>query len=182
MAPSVFYNRTPKRIGIVGFYGKGNLGDETVVAILIKKIREHYPNAEISGFSLDPTDTERRHGIKAFPIRWNSDPRITHQEPRLSSISQRVNLFRKLKQRLKKWPVFFKPLKTLKELGLWSCYDLPFFLRSFHRLRGFDLLIVPGSGALTDWWGGPSSHPGTLLSWSVLARLTRTKVIALSIG
>ena len=58
----------PKRIGIVGHYGVGNLGDDTVVAILINKIREHYPNAEVLGFSLKPADTERRHGIKAFPI------------------------------------------------------------------------------------------------------------------
>ena len=60
----------PKRVGIVGHYGVGNLGDDTVVAILIKKIRDRYPNAEYAGFCLIPPDTERRHGIKAFPSKF----------------------------------------------------------------------------------------------------------------
>jgi polysaccharide pyruvyl transferase WcaK-like protein len=167
----------PRRIGIVGFYGSGNLGDETVVAILIKKIREHYPNAEIFGFSLNPRDTEQRHGIKAFPISWKNEVRVLAGQPLPSRGS-----FGKLKAALKNWPVSFRALKTLMAVSRMIPRDLPFLRRCLHRLQGLDLLVVPGSGPLTDWWGGPSWHPYTFLTWALLARLTRTKVIALSIG
>ncbi len=170
-------NSRPKTIGIVGFYGSGNLGDETVVAILINKIREHYPNARICGFSLNPTDTEQRHGIKAFPIWWRSEAHFVPGQPLPPKGS-----FGKLKQAVKNNLPFFNTLKALKAL-LWMIpRELPFLRRCFQRLQGFDLLVVPGSGPLTDWWGGPSSHPYTFLTWTLLARLTRTKVIALSIG
>src|SRR4029077_17659391 len=75
-----------------------------------------------------------------------------------------------------------KLLRTLK-LRLWLILShLVFLCRSLRRLRGCDLLIVPGSGPLTDWFGGPFSHPYSFLSWTVLASITRTQVIALSIG
>src|SRR5437016_932674 len=74
----------PRKIGIVGYYGVGNLGDETVVAILMKKIRDYYPNAEFCGFSLNVADTERRHGIKAFPIRRGSESSVRHATQSLS--------------------------------------------------------------------------------------------------
>ena len=73
----------PKRIGIVGYYAGNNLGDDTVVAILIHKIREYYPDAEIVGFSLNPVDTARRHGIKAFPIRLQSDVSLPRRPPHI---------------------------------------------------------------------------------------------------
>ena len=175
-----------KRIGIAGYYGVGNLGDETVVAILIHKIREYYPNAEIAGFSLNPVDTAGRHGIEAFHIRGQNEVGSLRSSPPPPRLDVKPSLLSRLKQLLKKCPVLFKPLKGLK-ICFW---DLPwallgqlsFLRRSFCRLQGFDLLIVPGSGALTDWWGGAWVHPYSFLSWGFLAKMTRTKVIALSIG
>ena len=173
----------PKRIGIVGHYGVGNLGDDTVVAILINKIREHYPNAEVLGFSLKPADTEWRHGIRAFPILRPYEVSFPRGEPPLSRVDLKPTLYIELKQLLKKCPILFKPLQGLK-IGLCELLEeLSFLRRSFHRLRGCDLLVVPGSGPLTDWWGrGPWEHPFSLLGWFFLARMTGTKVIALSIG
>jgi polysaccharide pyruvyl transferase WcaK-like protein len=173
----------PKRIGIVGHYGVGNLGDDTVVAILIKRIRERYPNVELSGFSLRPADTEWRHGIKAFSMVRPNEVFSPGGEPPLARTKLKPTLSVKLKQLLKKCPILFKPLKGLK-IGLREVPgELSFWRRSFHRLRGCDLLVVPGSGPLTDWWGrGPWEHPYSFLGWFFLARITGTKVIALSIG
>ena len=177
----------PKRIGIVGYYFGNNLGDETVVAILIHKIREYYPNAEIVGFSGSPVDTARRHGIKAFPLTLHCEVSLARRPAPVSRVDAKPDLFVRLKQVVKKCPILFKPLQRLKiclwDLP-WAVLGEPFFLRrSFYRLRGCDLLVVPGSGPLTDWWGrGPWEHPYTLLGWFFLARMTGTKVIALSIG
>src|SRR6266404_2119714 len=175
-------NERPRRIGIVGFYGVGNLGDEAVVAILLNKLRQHYPSAELVGFSLKPTDTERRHGIKALPIIGKRASRVASGHSSASRVAVRSRLFHKLKQLLKRWPSLFSALKAIKELSGRIARDLPFLCQSFHRLQGFDMLVIPGSGSLTDWWGGPTSHPYTFLMWSCLARLRRIKFIALGIG
>jgi polysaccharide pyruvyl transferase WcaK-like protein len=186
MSAITISSRPPKRIGIVGYYGGNNLGDEAVVAILIKTIREHFPSAELFGFSMNPAGTERRHGIKAFPIRLQCEAAGASGRLPPSIVDQKPHLLSKLKQLLKKCPLVFMPLKALKK---WLCdlpiailWELAFLRRSFHRLKGFDLLVVPGSGSLTDWWGGPWSHPYSFLSWSLLAQMTGTKVIALSVG
>ena len=177
----------PKRIGIVGYYHGNNLGDDTVVAILIHKIKERYPDAEIVGFSLDPADTARRYGIRAFPIRPHSDASRRRRPPLVSGVEVKPSLFSGLKRRLKEFPIIFTPLKYLKvslcELPRAVLADLSFLPKTFRQLRSFDLLVVPGSGHLTDWWGsGAWEHPYTLLSWFLLARMNGTKVIALSIG
>jgi polysaccharide pyruvyl transferase WcaK-like protein len=175
--------RKPKKIGIVGYYGARNLGDETVVAILAKRIRACYPNAEVVGFSLNPQETQWRHGFKAFPIRLEDDvslsPKALSSTPAVNGETSPVT---GLKNALKKCPRLFAPLKAIKHCCCESLRELAFLRRSFQRLQGFDLLVVPGSGPLTDWWGGPWTHPYSLLSWTCLARMTRTKVIALSIG
>jgi polysaccharide pyruvyl transferase WcaK-like protein len=171
----------------VGYFHGRNLGDDTVVAILIHKIRERYPGAAILGFSLDPVDTARRYAVDAFPIRRHSDPARRRSLPRASEVAMKPNLLGKLKRRVKKVPIIFKPLKYLKTC-LWDgpravCHELSFLRKCLRRLRGVDLLVVPGSGTLTDWWGnGPWQQPYSLLSWFLLARMTKTKIIALSVG
>ena len=86
----------------MGYYGVGNLGDDTVVAILIKKIRERYPNVELSDFSLRPADTERRHGIKAFPILRRCEVSPPRGEPPLARTNLKPTLYIELKQLVKK--------------------------------------------------------------------------------
>ena len=166
--PSLLVFAGPRELESWAITDGGNLGDETVVAILIHKIREHYPDAEIVGFSLNPEDTERRHGIKAFPIRLQSELSRRRRPPRVSRVDVKPNLFIRLKQLLKKFPIIFKPLKCLKNCLCdlpWAVLgELSFLRRSFHRLRGFDILVVPGSGPLTDWWdAGPWEHPYSFL-------------------
>ena len=137
----------PKELASWAITNGNNLGDDTVVAILIHKIREYYPDAEIVGFSLDPADTARRHGIKAFPIRHTKRYLSPASEPPLSRVDLKPTLYIELKQLLKKCPILFKPLQSLK-IGLCGVlirlrevlHDLPFWRRSFHQLRGCDLL------------------------------------------
>jgi hypothetical protein len=57
------------RLGILAHVGNGNLGDEATVAVLVQSIRARQPSSEIVVFSMDPEDTERRHGVRAVRIR-----------------------------------------------------------------------------------------------------------------
>ncbi|MDI3284518.1 polysaccharide pyruvyl transferase family protein [Polyangium sp. 15x6] len=59
----------PYRIGISGSYGGMNLGDEAILDGIITQLRASVP-AEITVFSLNPQDTERRHDVdRAIPVR-----------------------------------------------------------------------------------------------------------------
>lgn len=58
--------------------GGGNLGDDTTQTAVMFNIRRRWPDAIIYGFSMNPTDTECRHAIPAYPIRrrtWDSPDR-----------------------------------------------------------------------------------------------------------
>src|ERR1700730_2442931 len=93
----------PPRIGIAGYYGCGNLGDDTVVAILINTIKEYYPNADLVGFSLSPADTERRHGIKAFHLRNQDETRSLRKSAASRSVDVQRSLLGTFTQMLNKW-------------------------------------------------------------------------------
>ena len=124
-----------KRIGIVGQYGVGNLGDDTVVAILIGKIREYYPDAELVGFSLNPADTQWRHGIKAFHISGRIKARHGRRPARLAQDGPTSRRLPKAKQWLKQRPLLFRPLKVVGN-------DKPFKVGSSFR----DCISPEGNG------------------------------------
>lgn len=178
-------SKRAQKIGIVGTYGWGNLGDELVVSLLIKRIKQYSPTAEISGFSCVPEDSRQRHGIVVYPIQ-----RIYETEPGSNSgvLSSQIFhssayvFFDHVRNAMRKWPTLYSVIRQVKDFGTFAIAELPFLFKCFNRLKGFDLLIVPGSGPLTDYWGGARGHPYMLFSWSLLARLRGIHVIALSIG
>ncbi len=49
-----------------GWYGGGNVGDEAVLAALVQMLRERNPDLPIAALSVNPKQTARLHGIKAF--------------------------------------------------------------------------------------------------------------------
>src|SRR3979411_3073849 len=66
--------RMPKKIGLLHHVGGGNLGDDASLDAVIHNIKSRWPEAEIFGFTMNPEDTQRRHGIPAYAIRqqtWN---------------------------------------------------------------------------------------------------------------
>jgi polysaccharide pyruvyl transferase CsaB len=56
------------RIAISGSYGGMNLGDEAILEGILGEIRAEF-EADVVVFSYNPKDTERRHGVRAVPIR-----------------------------------------------------------------------------------------------------------------
>jgi polysaccharide pyruvyl transferase WcaK-like protein len=149
-----------KTIAVFGYYGVGNLGDEAVVATLIRNIRMRVPDVRIVGISLDPADTQARHGIEALPIRRMYMPHTPEY--------------------------FTNTWSTLSRLFSQYCLKVPaeaaFMFTSLRALRSIDAVIVAGSGGIYDWWHGAWTHPFTHFRWSVLCRLMRTRLVYLSVG
>jgi len=174
------------RIGILGHVGTLNLGDETIIASVIRSIRSRYPSAEITGFTINPEDTHQRHGIAAFPIR-----RIPKRdsagslETETNTSSQVARLLKKIKYGLKGVPTLYRVLKGAQDSlkAVWnSMQELAFLVRSYRNLKGTDILIIAGSQQLNDYFGGPWGFPYTLLKWGLVAKMAGTKVAFLSGG
>ncbi|MBK8904174.1 MAG: polysaccharide pyruvyl transferase family protein [Anaerolineaceae bacterium] len=160
-----------KKIGIMGFFGYGNLGDAAVQETVVQRIREYVPNAEIFGFSLNPADTESRHGIKSFPITRTSD-----------STTENARGLYKLGNWLKSHPN--PKLRALERLIMRVPIEFGLIRDAFANLKGIDALIVSGSGPLQDYWagGGPFSAPYTLLKWGIIAKIRGAKFLFVSVG
>ncbi|MBI4528153.1 MAG: polysaccharide pyruvyl transferase family protein [Deltaproteobacteria bacterium] len=56
------------RVAISGSYGGMNLGDEAILEVILKELRAEL-DVEVVIFSWNATDTERRHKVRAVPIR-----------------------------------------------------------------------------------------------------------------
>jgi polysaccharide pyruvyl transferase WcaK-like protein len=160
----------PPRIAIWGHYHGGNQGDDVVVRALRDEFRRRFPDAQLLGISLSPADTRERHGIEALPLRRSSEraaaarPAAAAGGPARPPGPLRAAL-RRLRRLL---------LDVAEEPGfLWRCY---------RRLRGVDLVVVAGSGPLSDDWQGPWSHPYTIFKWSLLARLAGARFAFASVG
>jgi polysaccharide pyruvyl transferase WcaK-like protein len=167
----------------LGFYHGGNQGDECVVTALIQNIRRRCPDAEIVGFSLNPEDTRRRHGIAAYPIRVSAEtpagsgPETAVSEPRTHGGHLRA---------------FVRCVPPLRAFGWWLggrfetvraiAREPAFLWRSYRRLQGTDLVILAGSGPLEDGGGGPWNHPYAVFKWALLCRLRGTHFVPLNVG
>lgn len=157
-----------RKIGLLNHMGGGNLGDDATQDAVIQNIRSRWPESVIFGFSMNPADTQTRHGIPSYPIRtetWYVDVRPAHSG---------VTLKTKVKVALSKYR-FLAPLISLFR-------ELRFIAKSFWIIRSFDLLIISGGGQLLDAWGGPWKFPYTVFKWTLLAKLSHAKCYFLNVG
>jgi polysaccharide pyruvyl transferase WcaK-like protein len=166
----------PPRIGLLGPFGFGNLGDAAIQQAVIQNVLRHLPGAEIVGFSLNPADTERRHGIAAYPISRFSETRWI--KPRENP--RHLLLLNGIADRFRDSPAPLQRLlgKLLLALPLEACS----ILDASKTLEGMDLFLFSGGGQLDDYWGGPWHHPYTMALWALLARLRGATVCFLSVG
>ena len=156
--------KSVKKIGLLGPYGYGNLGDAAIQQAMIQHIRCYHPDAEVYGFSLNPRDTERRHGIPSYSISREFETpewvkRHVPQKVRDNSV-----------------------VRWLVRIAVKLPAEFVLTAKAIRALRGFDLLIVSGGGQLDDYWGGPWWHPYTLLKFAVIARLAKIEYVFVSVG
>src|SRR3974390_335741 len=162
--------RRPARIALLHHTGGGNLGDDAIVESIIGNIRQRWPEVTITAISMNPEDTERRHGIASYPMRRHTWPRgykpaVQARDPDRRSLVQWLRTTRN--------PLIRLPKAVLRELA--------FLATSRKRLQGFDALVMGGGGQLTDR-SGPWAFPYAIFTWFLLAKSARLKCIVLNTG
>jgi polysaccharide pyruvyl transferase WcaK-like protein len=133
-----------QKIGLLGNFGGGNLGNEGSLEAMIAFLRQVRPDAELICLCPCPEEVTRRYGISAMHYR----------APRKHGSSIRAKLSARIE-------------------------DVRLILRG---VRGFNVMIVPGTGLLDDFGERPLGLPFTLFSVCLLARLRGIKICFVSIG
>lgn len=177
---AVIQNIRVKTIGLLDHMGGGNLGDDATQEAVIHNIRSRWPSAAIFAFSMNPSDTQTRHGIGSYAIRrntWTFGP---------DSTKGALNFQGRVKAAARSHPALFAILRTVYTIVLKipaAFYgEVSFLAKSLRVLRSFDLLVISGGGQLTESWGGPWKFPYTIFKWIFLARLARVKPVFLNVG
>ncbi len=199
--PPIIARKSALKIGLCGFFGYGNMGNAAIQRAMISNIQKRLPDAQLFGFSLNPEDTQQRHGITSYSIvrrpnlaaqvaegtQLSPDrPATAHVHPAPDPPEKPSPSPQKgFKAWLKSKPALFNALKTAKEpldflRMLWD--EFIFCRKGYRILKGLDVFILSGGGALDEAWGGPWKTPYITLRWATLARLAGLKFLVMSVG
>lgn len=183
-------DQKPARIGLMGPFGWGNLGDAALQTAMISNVRKRFPACEIFGISLNPADTEARHGIKSFYMRRtaaavsNNTP-SPEPETVSSAREESPNRTDAIKVLVKRIPLLFGFLRWVRGIIQYCRIpidELRFFRECCRALRDADVLICSGGGQIDDHWGGAWAQPYRLIRWGIAAKLARVDYLCLSLG
>jgi polysaccharide pyruvyl transferase WcaK-like protein len=148
------------RIALFGIFGIENLGNECTLQAALHNFRERLPGAELYSISYEPRDTSRRHDVASVPVAGSSPGAPPPGEAQRKS--RAASLLRKMF------------VKAPREVLGW--------LKAVRILRNTDMMVMTGTGMLTDFSGTPFGYPYDIFKWTIAARLAGCKVRFLSVG
>jgi polysaccharide pyruvyl transferase WcaK-like protein len=145
----------PLKVSFYGHFGSANSGNESTLLAILSRLRSLSPESEFLCICTNPAVVVARDGIEAAPITTRVQ-RIWDGEVPL----------------VKRVPMAF--------VGVGA--ELRQYARAFRKLKGTDLLIVPGTGVLTDAFGLAHWGPNNLFKWVLMAKMRRCRVLFVSVG
>jgi polysaccharide pyruvyl transferase WcaK-like protein len=148
-------NRKTKKICFFGHFGSTNFGNEITLHAILCHLRRVFPEAEFACICSGPEVLAATQRIEAVPISWEI---------------------------VKPWNLRSPAAKLLRRLFVGVPAELCRWLIAFHTLKGTDVLIIPGTGLLTDAYGLLNWGPYNLAKWTLVGRLRGCKVLFVSVG
>lgn len=170
---------TSKKIGLMGCWGFGSIGNLAHQVAMIQNIRRYQPDAQLYGFSVFPEVTQEIHGIPCFTFnrhpnnKWWEGNGKNFLTKRLSKFSTAI---RKISN-----PVYRKLLLPIR-ISVDIILEMLALIRSFRTLKGFDMVVITGGGHFDDVYGGAWVFPYALCMWSLMARLRKVDFLVVSNG
>jgi chemotaxis protein methyltransferase CheR len=153
--PGDFEGDLRLKVSLFGHFGTPNPGNESTLLAIVSCLRARYPESEFRCICTNPEAVVAREGIEAIAITTRS--KIWDRETPLAGRVPRAFV------------------------GVGA--ELMQYARAFRELKGTDMLIVPGTGLVTDAFGrlldwGPYGQ----FKWVLMAKLRRSRVLFISIG
>jgi polysaccharide pyruvyl transferase WcaK-like protein len=175
----------PTRIAFVSPSGGGNLGDAAIIDSLIHGIRRRVADADIVGFTGNPSDTLARHGVPAFDMRafFGRDQSASAADPLpppspAPPARERPPAIRLVRRALGTLPGARAAWKTAVHLAA----DHRYYGSVGQRLRSFDFVVVAGGGQFDALFGGSFRHPYALWRYGSMAHRAGARYVILSVG
>src|ERR1700744_5335344 len=142
--------RPPRNVSFFGHFGSSNPGNESTLITILSRLRSLYPECAFRCICTNPEAVVARDGIEAIPIKT-----------RVAEI----------------WNRDLPLLKRLPMALGGAGAEVGQYARAWRELRGTDMLIVPGTGLVTDVFGITSWGPYSQFKWVLMAKLARCKVL-----
>lgn len=147
---------TRKKISCFGNFGTGNLGNDSTLQAVLQNIRRYLPDAEVNCICTGPEETAATYNIMAIPMH----------------------------------PLFVKPellqknflFKLLRKLFIGIPLEFYRWYKAIRILCNRDMLIVAGTQFLSDHLSGPFGWPYIAFKWAAASKITRCKLVFLSVG
>ncbi|MGE5057528.1 MAG: polysaccharide pyruvyl transferase family protein [Acidobacteriota bacterium] len=143
------------KIALFGHFGVGNFGNEATLQAMLCNLRRFMPEAEISAISTAPEIVTERYGISAVSINA-----VIVRQWKLSN------------------PVSWLARKLI--IGIAS--ELYRWLKGIKTLWNQHMLVVVGTGLLTDAFGLGAWGPYNVFKWALIAKLCRCRLMFVSVG
>jgi polysaccharide pyruvyl transferase WcaK-like protein len=144
-----------RKICFYGHFGSPNFGNEITLQTILYHLGLRLPEAEVVCICTEPEVLAATQKIETVPISRNF----------IKPWKQRTLLARLIRR------VF---IGVPSELCRW--------LDAFMTLKRADVLIIPGTGLLTDAYGLLGWGPYNLFKWSLMAKVCRCKLLFVSVG
>jgi len=146
---------SPKKVALFGHFDSTNFGNESTLEAILYNLRRFLPDAQVFCISTGPEATVATHHINAIPVA--------------------EILF-------KSWLPQRRITRALRKIFIGLPSEPYRWIKGFMNLRRTDVLIIPGTGLLTDAYGLLNWGPYNLLKWSLIAKACHCKLLFVSIG
>ncbi len=142
------------KVAFFGIFGIQNLGNECTLQAIVHNARIRLRDGQFCAISFDPVDTLHRHHLAALPMSYQDFTKV--RSGRLAKVFR--ILFKRLPGELMDWA------KAVK------------------ALRGTDLIVMTGTGMLTDYSTTAFGFPYHVFRWALAARMAGCKVRFVGVG
>jgi polysaccharide pyruvyl transferase WcaK-like protein len=147
-----------KRVALFGYFGSSNLGNEATLQAMLYNLRRFWPDAEVTCICTNPSRAAAIHHVNAVPLAATHVP---------------------------SWRAQSAPARLLRKIcrvGVGLAWEPYSWLKGLATLRHTEMLIIPGTGLLTDAYGLSGGGPYSLVKWTLIAKACRCRVVFLSVG
>ncbi len=174
------------KIGLLGPYSFGNIGNAALQQVLVQKINKFFPGSEIYGCCINPQSNRGDGGVLPFPLTRRVHVAQTTSRAATDAIEVNQTSSRE------NWKIWVKRIPLVLPAyrfarTVWSkCEDFAeecaFLLRAYRFAKNSRMFIVGLGGVIDDAWNGPWGDPFSLFKWAVIAKIAGTPFVFLSVG